>query len=345
MTGMLRAAYEQPARGGVFYSANGTPTGSARLNAMERWDWTPVPSRSAPGGSTCMFPLGLGCRPTRTSEGTLWIEKLITDPAQVKDIGIPDIYDGAPGDILRQMADMSRSLPHGELVRCPDVQSPLGVAELMWDESFYMALIDTPDAVHELCDKITSYIIAFVKEFNRLCGPRLNPCGFPLVWADGPGTMIADDTMTLVSPAMHEEFSLPYVNRIADECGPLYYHSCTWRKPYYANIHKIRNVRAYNWNPGNSDDFAVLVREFGGKAMITPHLVCDMHKDNDVLALGRNFADEFEFFRYMVESIPDNAAVYFWFSNVLQKGQVMERIHDYLHGRGLSPAAKRCTSA
>ena len=33
--------------------------------------------------------------------------------------------------------------------------------------------------------------------------------------------MVADDTMSLISPAMHAEFSLPYVNRIAEAVGPL----------------------------------------------------------------------------------------------------------------------------
>jgi hypothetical protein len=35
-----------------------------------------------------------------------------------------------------------------------------------------------------------------------------------------------------------------------------------------------------------------------------------------------------------VESTPKNAAVYFWFSNIIQNSDIIERIYDYLHNRG-----------
>jgi hypothetical protein len=250
------------------------------------------------------------------------------------------VYTGWPGNVLRSIAEQARDLPGDEQIRCPDVQSPLGVAELMWDESFYAALIDAPDAVHALLDTITTYQVAYIREFNRIAGARLNPCGFPGIWADGPGTMVADDSLSLVSPAMHAEFSLPYLNRIADACGPIYYHSCTWSERYFENIHAVRNVRAYNWNPGDSIDFGVIAREFGGRAVIAPHLVIDMHREKGALAWGRSFADEFDFFRYLVESTPDDAALYFWFSNIVRKPRIMERLYDYLHARGCTPQAR-----
>ncbi len=337
---ILAHAYARPDAGGVFYSANSAPTGSARLNALPGWDWTPAPTRWAGGGvTTCMFAQALGCAPD-TVDGRPWIKRLIHDRAQVKDIGVPDPYAGWPGNVLRNMIEQAKTLPAGELIRCPDVQSPLGVAELMWDESFYTAFYEAPDAIHALLNTITEYQIAYIREFNRQLGPRLNPCGFPGIWAEGPGTMIADDTLSLLSPAMHAEFSVPYLNRIADACGPIYYHSCTWSEKYFGNIHSIRNVRAYNWNPGDSIDFAIIAREFGGKAVLAPHLVIDMHKEKGALAWGRNFKDEFEFFRYCVESTPAHAASYWWFSNIVQKGEVVERIFDYLKARGCTPALR-----
>lgn len=337
----LRAAYDNPRGGGVYYSANSAETASTRLNALPMWDWTPVPSRHAGGGvSTCMFAQAMGCEPVEV-DGRPWIRKAIHDPAQVRDMAVPPAHTGRCGAVLASIAELARTLPPGEAIRCPDVQSPLGIAELMWDEGFYIALIERPDAVHDLLDKITRYITSFVKEVNRLAGPRLNPCGFPCIWADGPGTMIADDTMSLVSPEMHAEFSVPYLNRIADECGPVYYHSCTWREPYFENIRRIRRVRSINWACGDSIDFAVIAREFGGEYLLAPHLVVDMHREKGARTWGRGFADEFDFFRYMVESTPRDAAMYFWLSNIRTKGDVMDRIYDYCHERGWTPQSWR----
>jgi len=339
ITEILRGIYDNPKSGGVYYSANGAVTGSDRLNAMPNWDWTPTRSHWAGGATTCMFPQALGCEPADVN-GQPWIKTLITDPAQVQDIEPADPYTGWPGDVLNNMIKQLDTRPATELIRCPDVQSPLSVAELMWDDSFYLAFYECPDALHTLLDTITRYEIAYIQEFNKQIGQRLNPCGFPAVWADGPGTMIADDTMSLLSPEMHAEFSVPYVNRIADVCGPIYYHSCTWDEKYFENVHRVRNVRSYNWASGDSIDFAAIAGEFAGEAVIAPHLVIDMHKEKGALTWGREFEDEFDFFRYMVESMPDNAAMNVWFSNIVQKGEIMEKIYDYLHALGHSPQAQ-----
>ena len=336
MASILDQAYANPRRKFCFYSANGAETGSARLNAMPLWDWTPYRTHGG-GGSTCTVAAMFGCPEKDMGEGGKWIEPLISDPAQVADLAIPDPRTGATGEIIRKTAELAATLPPGERVRNPDIQSPLGIAELMWDESFYPALYDSPDAVHALLDKITDFQIAYVKAVQQAAGARYNPCGFPPVWASGTGTMLADDSMSLISPEMHAEFSLPYVNRIADEVGPLYYHSCTWRAPYFDNIRKLRNVRAFNWNPGNSDDPALLIRAFSGTAVLALHLCLDMHRDNDVLKLGRPFRDEADFFIYCLDAMTEESCLYWWFSNVREKGPVMEKIYDALHARGYTP--------
>jgi hypothetical protein len=331
----LLDAYARPGQRAAYYSANGAVTGSERVNATPHWDWTPQAAAGVAGVSTCMFPLALGCRSVLTSEGREWVAPRITDWREAAAVRPPDVWDGRTGEVLRNIEHLAATLPAGGRIRQPDIQSPLGVAELMWDQSFYVELIEHPAAVHGLIDRVTDFIISFVKEVRRVAGRRLNAAGFPPVWADEAGTMLADDTMSLLSPAMHLEFSVPYVNRIAESAGPLFYHSCTWRRRYFDNIHQIRNVRAYNWNPGNSDDPAAIIAEFSGRAVLAPHICLDMHRDNDLL--GFAFADEADLLRYMLDAMGGHTCLYFWFSNVVQKGRVIERMYDLLDARGHSP--------
>ena len=172
---------------------------------------------------------------------------------------------------------------------------------------------------------------------KRLAGPRLNSAGFPPIW-DGPaGTMVADDSMSLVSPEMHLEFSVPYLNRIAAACGPLHYHSCTWRRHHFANIHRIGPVRSYNWNPGNSDDPDAIIGEFSGQAVLTPHICLDMHKDSDVLKWRPGLKDESYLFEYILDCMRDNTCLYFWFSNVVRNQAAIERIYRLLETSGYTP--------
>ena len=344
MKNILEHAYANPSEQNFFYSANSAETGSKRLNELGCWDWTPAKSVGIPGVNTCMFPLAMGCERVEIDSGKEWIKPLITCPEDVDKLEVPDIYSGRSGEVLENLITMLKELPEGQIIRDPDTQSPLGVAELMWDESFYFALLESPASVHKLLEKITEFIIKFVREVQRLAGDRFNGAGFPCIWATPAGTMVADDTMSLISPEMHLEFSVPYLNELGDQCGPLFYHSCSWRKPYFDNIHQIRNVKAYNWNPGNSDDPAEIIREFSGHAVLAPHLVIDMHKDNDVLKfskeLGISFANEVEFLEYMMDAMTSKSCLYFWFSNVVQKGEIIDRIYDLIHQRGYSPQAK-----
>ena len=338
MQSAMLDAFAHPSRAEVFYSANGALTGSDKLNSMPVWDWSANPVCGVAGVSTCMFPLALGCRPVITSNGGEWIAPCISDPAQVKKLVIPDVWEGRTGTVLQNIERLLAELPAGMQIREPDIQSPLGIAELLWDDSFYFSLLEYPHEVHALLQKITDFVVAFIREVQRLTGTALNAAGFPPIWADHHGTMVADDTMSLISPAMHLEFSVPYLNQIADSVGPLFYHSCTWRARYFDNIHQIRNVRAYNWNPGNSDDPALIIREFSGKAVLAPHICRDMHCDNDLLAFG--FTDEAALLEYMLDAMQSNTSLHFWFSNVVQNGPVIERMYHLLHARGYSPQAK-----
>ena len=335
-----------PQEGGVYYSANGAETASGRLNGMACWDWTPYRTQGVEYPiSTAIFPWMFGCEKVVTSTGTPWLKPMLHSVRDFRELRMPDIGEGIPREILEAARAQAEGLAPHELVRCMDVQSPLGILELMGGEAFYTMLVEEPEAIHGALQKITDFQCVFLAEFQRVLRGKYNPCGFPPVYQEGEGIMVADDTMSLVSPAMHREFSVTYLNQLADRVGPLYYHSCSWSEPYFENILAIRNVKGYNWNPGDSVDAAVITKAFAGKGVLALHLCAGMHRDKRVLAWGREFADEFEFFKYIVESAPPNATFYFWFSNIRERKGPLEKIYDFLHGRGQTPETKCLYSA
>ena len=338
MASILKDKFDNPTQRFCAYTVNGAETGSATLNNTPQWDWTPAPSVGV-RASTCSLPLALGCKPVLIDEQKEWIEPRITCPEDVSTLEIPDIYEGRTGHILKEFQAQVDQLDEGSFIKNPDIQSPLGVAELMWDSSFYIALIEEPGAVHALLDKITEFTIRYIQELQRIAGDRYNPCGFPPVWSCGPGTMVADDSLSLISPEMHAEFSVPYINRIGMAAGPLYYHSCTWRKAHFESIKQIENVRSYNWNPGNSDDPVDIFPEFSGRAVLALHLCKDMHRDHDVVQWGYDFPDEVAFFRHFLDVMEPDTCMYWWFSNVRNKGPILEAIYALLDERGFTPRA------
>ena len=146
--------------------------------------------------------------------------------------------------------------------------------------------------------------------------------------------------MTLLSPAMHREFSVPYINRLADACGPLFYHSCSWWPRYFENIHSIRNVRAMNWNPGNSADPDVIIGEFSGCAVLQPHLAAAMVGGKDTETWDVEVRDAWGLFRRVVDARRENTSLYLPVQGMTAERATVERIYDWLDEEGWTPAAR-----
>ncbi|RPH95916.1 MAG: hypothetical protein EHM72_14725 [Calditrichaeota bacterium] len=334
----LSGAYQSPNCKFAFFTAK-NDAAFGRILGIENWDWTPQPTINVEPyfGNTHTLALAMGCRARHTSEGKEWIQSMINDPAQVKEIEIPDPLDGRTGEIIEDIEDLLLEAPENVLIRLPDIQSPLGVAELMWNpETFYSALLSNPVEVHELLDKITQFIIAYVQEIQAILDDRLNPACFPEIWSDPAGYYIADDSNSLVSPAMHLEYGVHYINQITAACGPVHYHSCTWNRPYFANIRKINNIKAVNWAVNTSDDPAVIIDEFSGDYLLCPHIGADAH---DCAALSMHgFRDEAELVEFMLNAMRQNTSLYFWFQpELVQKTEVMMRIYQLFKNHGYLP--------
>lgn len=335
---MLSSAYQTPNKKFAFFTAKNDDV-IGKLVGVKNWDWTPQETINVEPyyWNTHTLALAMGCRTRRTSEGKEWVQPLITYPAQVADIQVPDPLDGRTGEIIEDLEDMLMETPDDTLIRLPDIQSPLGVAELMWHpDTFYMALLSNPEQVHELLRKITEFIIAYVQEIQAILDNRLNPACFPEIWSDPIGYYIADDTNSLVSPEMHLDYSVRYINQITEACGPVHYHSCTWKRSYFDNIRKIKNLKAVNWAVNTSDDPAEILREFSGDYLLCPHIGADSHL-SEVFS-GYGFKDEADLTAYFLDHMRENTCLYFWFQpELVQKSEVMMRIYRLLKDHGYAP--------
>lgn len=339
----LMDTYLHPDRKACYYSADHEQTASEFLDSLPAWDWTPQRSHQVKGNNTCIFPLALGCKRVIAGDNTEWAQTMFSEQELLTksqlDICNQDIRSGKTGQLLNNIEAMLETLRPDERIRSVDPQSPFGIAEIICGSSLYMALVMNPEAVHGLLQRITDFVIEYLQEQRRVAGNHLNGAAFPYVWHDHTGAYCSDDSLTLMSPEMHAEFSLPYINQIAEKCGPLFYHSCTWKEKYFNNIMKVKNVRAFNWNPSNSIDPAIIIREFSGSAVLAPHIGIDMHESDDTKQWG-SFSDEAEFMRHILDSMQDNTTLYLWLGHMQQKPDVLEKMYHILDDYGYSPRAQ-----
>lgn len=330
-----RDLWARPNHRGLIYSSGGKPA-DVRWSHT-RWDWSmPIVGTY---NATDMVPLAFGCPPVPIDKDRWWIGKIIHGREDVEKLAIPPVDASRCGEVLARTRQSTDMLPADAFIRAADTVSPLSIAELMWDDCFYTALIETPEVVHLLLDKITTFVIGFLQAQHQIAGERYVACTFPLIWSGPRGAYVGDDTLSLVSPEMHMEFSVPYLNRISDAFGGLYYHTCTLRPPYFNNLRQLRNLLGVNWNPGNSAPFHEILPVFSGRCIIAPHLYPDIHRTTDVLKWpGLHFADEVAFMQYCLDAMDEHTAMSWWFrSDICQNATLCDRLYDLLNEYGFAP--------
>jgi hypothetical protein len=109
-----------------------------------------------------------------------------------------------------------------------DMQSPLNVICNMVDStSIYLAMMDDPEDVRNLLDRVADLILDFTAEQQALIGEAMvRPGhGFPSARAF-PSVGLSDDNIVMLSCEMYSEIAAPSFNRIGSALGGSTFHSC-----------------------------------------------------------------------------------------------------------------------
>lgn len=189
---------------------------------------------SAFGGQTSQNP----------DSGLFWIEPIVRQPDDVYRLKAPAVHSGLVGKGIDNYHYMLEHVEGYVPPRVPDMQGPLNVASMIWEQGeFLLAMYDSPEAVHHLLGLVTDYTIAVYRHF-RDAYEAANLVSWPFIYMPrSMGVGMTEDFMHLLSPALYEEFGLPYVNRIAREFGGLYIHCCGVFKQHWPVVSKIHNLR------------------------------------------------------------------------------------------------------
>lgn len=119
----------------------------------------------------------------------------------------------------------------------------LDVSEIMMD------CYDEPDMVHTVLEKATEFLIAYATAFKE---------------TGAHGIMIAEPVAGLLSPALEEEFSAPYVKKIVDAVQDdsylVIYHNCG--DSVIRMVDSISTIGAAGYHFGNSIDLKRMLEIF-----------------------------------------------------------------------------------
>lgn len=139
---------------------------------------------------------------------------IIEDICDAEDIVVPQVGAGRTGiyiDGIRKAKERIRDIP----VFC-GVIGPYSLAGRLFDMTELMLeCYDSPDEVKVLLEKCTAFIISYIKAYKE---------------AGADGVVMAEPAAGLLSPALAEEFSTAFVQKIIaevnDESFVFCYHNC-----------------------------------------------------------------------------------------------------------------------
>ena len=164
-------------------------------------------------------------------------DKLETPPA-----------DAPPLSRIFELAKLARKEVGPDVpISVPDIQSPFDIAALIWEKiDFYIAAMQSPDAVKRLTAKCNDLLKAFLSEYQRRIG-NVNMCHCPYAWARPElGVWLSEDEVGAISTEMFEQFALPSLTQLSETFGGIFMHCCATADHQYDNFKRVPNLRGLN---------------------------------------------------------------------------------------------------
>lgn len=187
---------------------------------------------------------------------------------QIYDIKTPSVTDGELKRVLDYMRYFIEKTERQLPIRLTDIQGPLDNAALiLGHNNLLTAMLTHPEEVHHLMQLVTDLTIDLVKAQREICRKHeveFVPAMFQPWLPDGMGVSVSNDDWVMISPEMHDQFHVPYLNQLSEEFGGIYVHSCgNWihQFPSLENVYQLRGIEF-----GASEvPFAEVLDYFGGR--------------------------------------------------------------------------------
>ena len=174
--------------------------------------------------------------------------RIVTSEEDAEALAIPTIGSGRTSiyvDAIRKAKEEITDRPV-----FAGMIGPFSLAARLFDVSEIMIeCYDEPDAVHTVLEKATAFLVEYAKAYTA---------------AGADGIVMAEPVSGLLSPALEEEFSSPYVKAIVDAVQDdtflVIYHNCGNNTPRMTESFLSFGAAAYHF--GNAVDMQTMLDKF-----------------------------------------------------------------------------------
>ena len=182
------------------------------------------------------------------------IGHIVSDEDEANALEVPAVGSARSGlyvGAIRKAVDIITDRPV-----LAGIIGPYSLAARLLDVTEIMMLCyDEPDMVHIVLEKATAFLIEYAKAYKA---------------AGANGIVMAEPVAGLLSPALEEEFSSPYVKQIVDAVQDdnfiVVYHNCGDNTPRMTESILSTGSAAYHF--GNSIDMAAMMAKFPADVVV-----------------------------------------------------------------------------
>ncbi|MBU0714400.1 MAG: hypothetical protein KJ964_03455 [Verrucomicrobia bacterium] len=198
---------------------------------------------------TEIFAEAFGCPVHRPDPGAPFAMPMIHAAGEVAKIKVPDLGSSTLAYLFDMADELKRRAGSDAILGMVDVQSPMDIAALIWEKaSFFVGMIETPEAVKELAGKARQLLAAFLDEWFRRYGTEFIAHWPAYLMTDG--LTLSEDEVGAVNADMFEEFFLPELAALSKRYGGIGMHCCADAKHQWNHFRRIPGLRLLNlFNP------------------------------------------------------------------------------------------------
>lgn len=178
---------------------------------------------------------------------------LIHDEEEAQALQVPEVGAGRTGECVKGIREVCGMITDRPVLA--GIIGPYSLAGRLLDMTEIMILCyEEPELVETVLEKTTEFLIKYARAFKE---------------AGANGIAIAEPAAGLLSPALIEEFSTPYVKRIcdavADDTFMILYHNCGNTVPLLDNI---KEIGAGGYSFGNAIDLEDALKVMPGESIV-----------------------------------------------------------------------------
>jgi len=215
---------------------------------------------------TEIFAEAFGCAVHRPDDNMPFALPLIRSAAEADRIKTPEFSTSSLAYLFDMADALYRRGGPGVVMKPVDIQSPMDIVALIWEKTdLCCAMIDTPDAVKALAEKVRVLLIDFFDEWFKRYGTTF-VAHFPDYVMHG-GITVSVDEVGALSPDMFEEFFRDELGALSDHFGGLGVHCCADARHQWSHFRDLPGLKVMNQNAPptrNAREYLLDALEFYG---------------------------------------------------------------------------------